>query len=77
MNFHNASVPGTQGKNPGDTFPVTPQYITRRIEREEADGGGELVELGLSRTDIARLSASRMNCQSSWWTVFQRPIAGT
>jgi hypothetical protein len=33
MNFHNAPPPRTQVKKPGDTFPVTPQYIARRIER--------------------------------------------
>jgi hypothetical protein len=44
----------------GETFRVIPQFIDRREVFDEEDGGGSIVQLGLSRADRTRLHVDRI-----------------
>jgi hypothetical protein len=57
MASFSASASPTQSQI-GVTFPVTPQFIGRRDEREAADGGGYFITLGLSKADKKRLGCN-------------------
>ena len=51
-----------QAKTPiiGDTFRLNPQFIQSRQSIDEADGGGTVVRLGVSKADIPRVGGNRV-----------------